>query len=539
MWFLYDNITAVAVAVVTCAFAWLFAGTLPGAVIPVMPWLCLVLVEVMICYPQRHFGESTYEARGRVWRAMRRDPLVWIAALFILLLAVPFVNKGLCPICDYPALNFDNAKDAVKYLPFCVNLADHLDVFLWFAPSLAAMVAVRHSLLKRGKRLLVEMIVWNGLALSFIGVLQSATGAAGPLWTDIGDAKVYFFSTFGYPNMAGDYFTTLFALSVAVWRRKTDEARERLKSGGGEGGDAAKANHRVFWSKHLYAIPAAVFFLSTMITLSRASMLLLVTLSLLFYAHALACHLKRMSSARKVKTTALNLGAFVVMATVFLIFMSDNVRQMIARTDPSAPAGDAESAETAPAAPARTEDDYAKKLDRELGTIDTFAILDRLSGHGQYHVRVATEIWKKYPVFGCGGWGYKHLSIPEMTDGEYARFQKVGGANVHNDPVQFLCEHGALGVVLLVTMLVMLVWPLGRVWKAIIASVRFQKPKDQPPRPLTVFALPAPVFCILLSAVATLVHSLGDCPLRSPAVLSLLFVSLAATDGFMPRIKED
>ena len=49
----------------------------------------------------------------------------------------------------------------------------------------------------------------------------------------------------------------------------------------------------------------------------------------------------------------------------------------------------------------------------------------------------------------------------------------------------------------------------------------------------------APAFCILMAAVATVIHAFGDCPLRSPAVLTLFFVSLAAVDGFLPKIQEN
>ena len=47
---------------------------------------------------------------------------------------------------------------------------------------------------------------------------------------------------------------------------------------------------------------------------------------------------------------------------------------------------------------------------------------------------------------------------------------------------------------------------------------------------------PAPAFCILVAVTSTLIHSFGDCPLRSPAILTLFFVSLAAIPGFLPKI---
>ena len=530
MWFLYDSVGAISVAAVCAAFAWLFGGTIPSALTPTIPWLFAIMLEMALCFPQRHAGESTYEARARVWRKMKRDPLTWVVLGFIVMLLVPFVNKGMCPSCDYPAVKFDGVPESppVPFIPFCVNRAEHLAVVMWFVPALMAMLAVRHSLLRRGKRIVIELIVWNGFALAIVGMVQSVMGAQGPLWCDFGQAKAYFFSTFGYPNMAGDYFTTLFGLSLALWRRKVDVAN---RESSGRGGDpSSKANHKVFWNRHLMLVPAAVFFFSVMVTLSRGSIMLVVAMAMLGYMHALTCFLARQDKAKRVKTAAVNLVSLVLIATLFFVFMSDKVRAQIAQAKTRDLVDGA-----AEQAPQRL---YADDLEREMKSVDIYGILDRMSGQGQYHARVATAVWKSFPLFGCGGWGYKHFSVVKMTDEEYAKIQSVGGANVHNDYLQFLAEHGAVGLALLVVMVVMLLWPIGRVWRAIVNSVRFLKPKEQPPRPIALFALPAPVFCILMTTVATLLHALADCPLRSPAVLSLFFVSLASIEGFLPKIKE-
>ena len=229
---------------------------------------------------------------------------------------------------------------------------------------------------------------------------------------------------------------------------------------------------------------------------------------------------------------AANLIVLVLIATVFFVFMSDETQRRI-----MASGGDGQEEVTAD----KPVEGFRRDFQREVATIDVRDSLDRISGTGagQYHVRVAFRVWKSHPFFGCGGWGYKHFCIPEMTDEEYEQLQKVGGINVHNDYLQFLAEHGAVGFLLLVAMVIMLVWPLGRVWRALVDAVRFTKPKDQPPKPIAVFAMPAPVFCILATTVSTLLHAMGDCPMRSPAVLSLFFVSLAAMDGFLPRLKKD
>lgn len=527
MWFLYDSVVAIQAALVCSAFAWLYGGTVAGALTPTMPWLLAMLFEFMICFPQRRAGETTYEARARTWDAMRRDPLTWVVVAFAALLVIPFFNRALCPVCDYPLIAFDgmSAKPPIPYLPSCVNRMHHFNVVIWFLPALTAMLAVKHSLLKRGKRLALELIVWNGFALSLLGIVQTVTGATGPLWREMTRGRAYFFSTFGYPNMAGDYFTTLFALAVALWRWKVETARRKREAKIHE--SQTKARHRMFWSVHLLLLPAVFFFVSALMTLSRASIILVSSLAILFYVHALTSFVARMTRAGRVKALCANMFSLVAIVTLFLVFMSEDFQRQILH---------AKSADMADSD--RTERTFADDLKREVDSITLTGSLDRASGWGQYHARLATAIWKDHPLFGCGGWGYRHLSVANMTDAEYKQIQRVGGANVHNDFLQFMTEHGIVGLSLIVAMIVLLVWPLGRIWKAIIDSVRFLKPQDQPPKPIAIFALPAPVFCILLAAVATVMHSFADCPLRSPAVLSLFFVSLAAMDGFLPTVRE-
>ena len=519
MSFLYDNAVTISVAAVCCTFAWVFGGTIPSALMPAIPWLLALMLEMALCFPQRHAGESTPEARERVWSAMKRDPMTWLVAAFLLILLIPFFNKGLCPCCDYPEIHFDGMpeKPPVPFAPFCVNRLEHLTVCVWFFPALIGTLVVRHALLKRGKRALLEMIVWNGVALGALGIIQHVTGAKAPFWTDYGGDSVYFFSTFGYPNMAADYFTTLFALSVALWRWKVFAVESRISENGGE--ERAKANRKVFWSKHAMLIPAAMFFFCAMMTLSRAAILFCSTLAVVFYIHALASFLKKMSQSVRVKAVAVNLFLVVLIAAFFAVFLSN--RDTIALR--SRQAGDM---------------DIRAELRREASNIGGRGLFDRAAGQGSCAAPVAVRIWLKNPLFGCGGWGYRHFLIPNMTDAEYARgCGGPGSANVHNDYLQFLAEHGFVGVVLLGLVFCMLLSPVLKVWRAIVRSVRFMKPADQPPRPVAIFALPASAFCILLGALATIVHATGDCPLRSPAVLSLFYVSLACVDGFMPRLK--
>ncbi len=491
MSFLYDNIAALAVAALACAFAWIFGGTRGDMLMPTIPWLFVFLLEIMLCFPQRHMGESTAEARQRVWKALKKDPLTWLVITFIALLTIPFLNKGLCPVCDYAeiAIKGVDPRPPVPIVPYCVNRAHHLNVFLWFLPALTAMLAVKHALVHRGKRFLLEIIVWNGAALAVLGIVQTATGATGPLWATE-EVMKDFFSTFGYPNMGGDYFTTLFGLAIALWRWNIAEDDKRATT-------RVRSPYVKFWLRHLMLIPALLCFFSALATLSRAAILLVTSLAVIFVLHAYASFFKKMSRLKRVRILAITIFSVVVLVIGAVIW---------------------------------TPRDFRK----EVNTLDSLVILDRVTGRQQYHARVATEIWKENFLFGCGGWGYKHLCIPKMTDDELRQIQMVGGINVHNDYLQFLAEHGLVGFGLLVAMVVLLIMPVGKAWRALLKATRFMSKKEAPPRPVVFFVLPAPVLCILLTALATLIHAFGDCPLRSPAVLTLFFISLAAMMGFMP-----
>ena len=501
MSFLVNNAAAIAVGAVIATMGWMFGGTRGSLLTPVVPWLFVLMAEVLICFPQRRHYENTYGARDRVWRELKRDPMTWIVVGFLLLLALPFVNNGLCVNCDAAEIAQGVSADPpVKFLPFCVSRIDHLNVFLWFATALPAMLIVRRSLEPRGKRLVLELAVWNGAALAALGFVQHAMDAPGPLWSEasglvmghVGD----FFSTFGYPNMAGDYFTLLFGISVALWRYRAEEVNEEKKLKDITGGSSVRP--RKFWSAHYFLIPAAIFFYAALNTLSRAAILLVTSSAVIYFLHAFISYLAKLRRAQRVKAAAV--GLLVVGAIVFAasLFAPEDLR-------------------------------------REVDTLGTTEVLDRVTGRGQYHVRVATAIWREHKLFGVGGWGYVHFCLPMMTPEERDDVQMVGGINVHNDYLQFLAEHGVVGFGALVAMVILLVWPVGHVWRRMARNTRFLKPKDLPPKPVLIFALPAPVFCLLVAVTCTLVHAFGDCPLRSPAVLTLFFVTLAAMPGFLPE----
>ena len=493
--FLVRNIAVFHVFLVVAAFSWIFGGTRSDMLIPVMPWVYALLLEGMLFFPQHRSDETILDARERVWRGLARDPLTYLSLAFVALLVFAIFNTGLCPVCDRTAIAGGASPDpAVPFAPFCVNARDHLSVLVWFVPALTAMLAAKHALLKRGKRLLLEMLVWNGAALAVLGFVQQATGAEAPYWTVIENPS-YFFSAWGYPNMAGDFFTFLFAVSVGLWQLRIQEIAALPPPH--EFDSFKQPKHK--WLRANYLLIAAVLnFFAALDTLSRAAILLVGVLLVVMFCHIFFGYFTKLNRLARVKMSACAFLGLVFIVISIVVFAPPDLRT-------------------------------------EAGTITPTAVLERVSGKGQYHVRVSWAIFKDHPLFGVGGWGYKHFCIAYMTPEELKNIQMVGGINVHNDYLQFLCEHGVVGAGLLLAILVLLLYPLARAWHRLYRYALFAPPDQTPAKPFALYCLPSPVFGVLLAATATLVHAFGDCPLRSPACLSIFLVSLACAEGFLPR----
>lgn len=182
MSFVCGNLAVFVVAFTISLLGWLYGGTRSDVLASVVPWLIFFLAETLFFFPQKHSDETTYQARKRVWKAIKRDALVWVSVAFMALLAIPFLNKGLCPYCDYELIREGiSPEPPFGFLPFCVNAEDHYNVFLWFAVALLTLITVRHALTSSGKRLVLKLVVWNGFALAILGFVQIATGAVGQI----------------------------------------------------------------------------------------------------------------------------------------------------------------------------------------------------------------------------------------------------------------------------------------------------------------------------------------------------------------------
>ena len=498
---LYRNLPPLLVFLTLAGTSWLWGGMRADPLIDHLPWLLALTLEALLFLPQRRPYEDMLQARERLWRKLAHDPLLYVVLGFLLLLVIPLFNRGLCPNCDAQAIAAGaDPKATVPFLPFCVDVADQVHVLTWFVPAFLAMLAARHALVREGKRVLFEMIVWNGAALAVFGFIEQATGADFVFWTKL-EHPVYFFSTFGYPNSGGAFFTMIFAFSIGLWRYHVKETELLAMANAGR----RTVGQSTYWLRAHYPLIATVLSLfAVLYTRSRAAVLLTGVLAACAGVYVVLETLGRHAAyARRLRTIICSAVGMIVVGVLVFVF-----------------------------AP--------KEISAEMKTADLAAIADRVTGKMEWHVTASWEIFKEHPFFGVGGWGYRHFSLPYAPQSARRSFGRgaQGSANVHNDYLQFLCEQGSVGVLLLVAMVVILMWPVCTVWGRLYMTSRFVRSNQAPPKPKAIFALPAAAFWIYAGNVCLLVHAFGDCPMRGAAVLSLFFVSLALAEGFVPRMEE-
>ena len=489
------NVVLIHVFLLVLAFSWIHGGTRPDLLMPVIPWLTAFLLEFLLVFPQAKSTETLAEARSRVWRSLVRDPLFYLALALTVLLVIPLFNVAGAPVYDEALKRWNSPLPPFPGLPFCVIPYEHAVLLLWFPPALTAALAAKHGLLKKGKRLLLEALCWNGAFLAVLGFAQMGTGAKSIFWGT--ETFSHFFSTFGYPNLAGAFFTLLFALSAGLWFGRASVNVIGLSVGSGVSSD-----EKTFFEHHGLLIAVVLNFGAAIASLSRAAILLCAVVFLVLGVYMTVGVWQKAETGGRAKILT------AIAITLFLITLSLTV--------------------FAP-----------KALKTEIATITPAAVVDRVSGRGYYHARVAKEIFSDHPVFGVGGWGYPHYLLQYLTPEETKIMQIQGGANVHNDSLQFLAEQGAVGYGLMVLCVLVLVVPL--VWQAFKVCRKLAATGESDKaaaKPVWLYRLPPELVALFVGTAATVCHSLGDLPFRSPAVLTVWVLSFVCASGFLPAVRK-
>lgn len=489
------NVVLIHIAALVLAFSWIHGGTRPDLLLPVIPWLAVFALEFLLIFPQAKSTETLAEARSRVWRALARDPLLYAALALTVLLVIPLFNVAGAPVFDEALKQWHNPRPPVGWLPSCVKVDEHAVLLLWFPPVLIAALAARHGMLKSGKRMLLEVLCWNGAALSLLGFLQLMTGATSIFWGK--EVFAHFFATFGYPNFAGAFFTLLFALSAGLWFGRASADVIGLRAGSG-----TRSGDESLFKSHYLLVAVALNLAGAIASLSRAAILLCAVIVLVLGVYMMVGVWQKSETGGRVKLLSA-MGLAILIAGLCLTVFAP------------------------------------KELKAEISQITPGAVVERVTGRAYYHARVAKEILRDHPVFGVGGWGYPRYLVQYLTPEEIKRMQIQGGVNVHNDSLQFLAEQGVVGYGLLVVCVLLLVMPLlVKAYKVCAAGASVDAEATPPPKPAWLYRLPAPLIAVFVGTGATICHSLGDLPFRDPAIVIVWALSFVCVDGFFPAVRK-
>ena len=253
---------------------------------------------------------------------------------------------------------------------------------------------------------------------------------------------------------------------------------------------------------HRMLIPTLFCFAGAICTLSRAAILLCIVLFVFFMIYGLTFIWKRIAVGVRISIVS---GLSALVFSIVVLFFALRL----------------------------------EGLKKELSTITADAVIERVLGKGQNHISVSKKIIADYPLFGVGGWGYPVYQRAYMTPEEHQKMQIVGGSNVHNDMFQFLVEHGYVGFGLMLAFTLLLVIPL---MKEVVQFCRMRTSETAHSRSQSIshwfYRIPPIAIAVYAGTTATVLHSFGDLPFRSPAILIVWLVSFVCVSGWIPVMKK-
>jgi O-antigen ligase len=455
------------VAALVIYTSWAFAGTRIAWLWPIF-WLSLGVIEAMALLPSVRAGETLDDARGRMARTLLFDPLLAISVALVLFLAFQSFNGPRALVHLGENLGWRMGPPPLSGFPSSVVTWEAVQLLAWFPPALIAALAVRHAMDAAGRRLLLRILIWNAAALALSGCVQMALGCRAIY--GVIPIQAQFFSSFGYPNHAGAFFTFMLVVAGGFWLYERE--------------DEVPGADRLL---------CAVFLLycAAVLCLCRTSILMGTAVLLVGGAFAITRIWRRLDLGTRVMVAGLSVLLPLLGVLSFFVLPGNPIR-------------------------------------RELTGLTVVRLFKEVYERAfELLVPAAIAIWRDNPVFGVGGWGFRHFVPLYLTPEQYKKLF-VGAANVHNDSVNFLVEHGIVGTALLLLAGVALLVPLLR---------RVPPP---PLRHLYPLCGSAGLFrWFVLCALALVVgHSLIDLPFRCPAVIQAVLLSLALAGTMCREARE-
>lgn len=412
------------------------AAWLRGGVYPAMQWP-MAVISILLCGGLLFLHPKT---RARFVNGLLHDKVFCAGAVLLLVILLQSLNSRYWIVEDeVGAVGF--LRTPGRWLPWSVSPLDAIEMLAWFFPAWVVILLVRHLLERRHLKVILYLLAWNSALLGLVSLIQYLLGADRILgmWEVPGH---WFFATFDYPNHAAAWFYLNAFLSAGLMHDSLQKKRPPVQLG-------------VWCASFFLCIVAAAM------TASRFGAL--VSLGLLVAMLVLVFK----KSFPKVKGDAavnLVIAAMIAILVGITVFFGAGKGSLAREVN-------------------------SKGLFGESSVVaDMEGRLDQIPH--------AWRIFKTYPVFGSGGWGYRWLVQIYVQGDEYEAWNAMGKANVHCDPLQFLSEFGFVGAACMALTVVLLI-------RQIVLTGRY----------------PTLSVWVLVGLGMVLLHSLFDLPFRSPAIL--------------------
>lgn len=354
---------------------------------------------------------------GATLGAWSRDIFFWGGLLFIAYLGCQWWNAGRELVYDPAAQRWLYAPPRHPGCPWAIARPEAAQMLHWFFPAWALGLAIRSPRMsRRGLETLVLVLLASAGTLAAVGLIEVLAGVRGKFWHMPPGCDS--FASFGYGNHAAAYFVLAAALAAGMLFREGFR-RDR------------PANKRSLagW--------IAVLFLcltGANLSLSRTGVVLAGLLSAAIVGYGFIRGWRVLRPAARFRWAAATAAGGVL-----LYF---------------AVAGSGGTA---------IRSEFALKRAPAAQLVPGWQEVNLDLSDRPRLWKTAWQVFKENPVYGTGGWGFRHLAAFHLPAAAQARWNRnVGRANVHCDPLQFLTEFGLAGTGALVLALGALLAPLCR-----------------------------------------------------------------------------
>lgn len=435
-----------------------------------IPWLCLAVLEMTLLLPSPRKNETLAMARARVSRSVFSDPLLTIGAMLCLYLLLQYWNGGRTLAFDAVSNQWVFSPPPVRWGPFCVDPGEALQPLYWFLPVFAVALGIRHGTNRQGKLILLRTIAGNGALFSLFGLAQYLSGTTSLFWMIPTGSR--FFASFHLVNQAGAFFNLMFAVNLGLLVQAFLQKEDR-------------------W--HTYWLgPALVLnFCGALFSMSRSGILFALLLLLCGGVYCMRHIWRQVETGVRFRMLSIYAVVLVAGATFLFFLLPEN------------------------------------PILRQLHTIDWAKLDEGIIGVRWLQIVTAWRVWLDAPVFGVGGGGYHHFACLLLDEPQRALLHN--GAAVGNDLLQFLVEHGLLGVGLMLGGVAVLLAPvIRRLRLAHMTNV-----DGWIGEPWLLFRVSPVTILILAGTTLIFFESLIDLPFRSPAILITWVIALVCAPAFL------